>query len=154
MSKSFFGRSFSTNRTPPLPRDSVTPIPRKKDEVSLLYELGLLNDSDKKQSRRREKGKDREEPQPGAGTGHSGGARVAGSRLGPSEREKKKSKSLFVLSLLWYFGTTLVNPLAPSMHLHYTSFNPFSAPLAFALLYFALLSWSLLTTYYYYPYCS
>ncbi|KAE8454169.1 hypothetical protein EG329_005094 [Mollisiaceae sp. DMI_Dod_QoI] len=69
MSKNFFGHAFSTNRTPPLPKDPPAATSKKKDEVSLLYELGLLDESDKR-PRRREKDKDREEP---------GGARVAGS---------------------------------------------------------------------------
>jgi hypothetical protein len=42
---------------------------KEKDQVSVLYELGLLSDSDKR-TRRREKGQGREEPS---------GARVAGS---------------------------------------------------------------------------
>lgn len=69
MSKNFFGHAFSTNRTPPLPRDKPAATAKEKDEASLLYELGLLNDSDKR-TRRREKDRDREE--------EPGGARVAG----------------------------------------------------------------------------
>jgi hypothetical protein len=66
MSKVLFGNNFA-NRDP-ASSSTKTRDQQEQDQVSALYELGLLGGSDKK-TRRREKGKDKDIPS---------GARVAG----------------------------------------------------------------------------
>ena len=72
MSKGFFGHSSPFQRDPaPSPATAAAPRPRPHkefDQVSVLCELGLLSDSDKRPRRRATTG-GREQP---------GGARVAG----------------------------------------------------------------------------
>ena len=64
MSKNFWGNTSNREPVPATSREQ-----QEEDQVALLYELGLLSNSDKKP--RRTKDKDREVP--------GGGARVAGS---------------------------------------------------------------------------
>jgi len=66
MSKNFLGLNSSSRESV----SAATKEQREKDQVSALYELGLLSNSDKRPSRR---GKDKDREGPGAG------ARVAGS---------------------------------------------------------------------------
>ncbi|PVH73587.1 hypothetical protein DL98DRAFT_431100 [Cadophora sp. DSE1049] len=72
MSKNFFGLKPSHRDHPPADSQNEPKSYRKKDQVSALYELGLLDDSDKRTIRRENKGREA----PGAG-----GSRVAGSHL-------------------------------------------------------------------------
>lgn len=72
MSKNFFGLSLSHREPPAVSSKTEPKAYRKRDQVSALYELGLLDDSDKRTIRRENKGREA----PGAG-----GARVAASHL-------------------------------------------------------------------------
>ena len=67
MSKSIWGRT--SNREPTEPKSKEQ---KEKDQISTLYELGLLCDSDNRP--RRVKDKDQDQVR------HNGGDRVAGSR--------------------------------------------------------------------------
>ncbi|KAH7412866.1 hypothetical protein BKA64DRAFT_339498 [Cadophora sp. MPI-SDFR-AT-0126] len=100
MSKNFFGLKLSHRDQPPADFQNEPKSYRKKDQVSVLYELGLLDDSDKRTIRRENKGKEA----PGAG-----GARVAGSLL------KKNSPHM---TNDYTRGTTRISPTSTNNSLY------------------------------------
>jgi hypothetical protein len=91
MSKSFFGHAFHRDPTAPTttaaPRLTTPKSSQNKevDQVSVLYELGLLSASDKRPRRRATTGA-REEP---------GEARVAGSYPNPQGAQKSTQPAYF-----------------------------------------------------------